>query len=128
MTFSKKMLEIEMGLLKLKHSVVLPKFTKEYSELDSTDKMHSESAQNKIKHDLIKGYYEEIKNSDAILVINEDRNNIKNYIGGNSLIEMAFAHILGKEIYLYNSIPQMNYTDEIIAMKPIVLNKDLTKI
>lgn len=115
-------------MLDLKHIVVLPKFTKEYSKLGTADKMHSESAENKIKHDLIKDYFNEIKNSDAILVINEDRNGVKNYIGGNSLIEMAFAHILGKKIFLLNPMPQMNYIDEIVAMKPIVLNKDLIKI
>jgi len=128
MTFSKKMLEVEQELLKLEHEVALPKFTKEYSKLDSMDRMHSESAENKIKHDLIRDYYEEIKDSDAILVINEERNNIKNYIGGNSLIEIAFAHILGKKIFLLNPIPQMGYADEIIAMKPVVLNGNLSKI
>lgn len=128
MTFSKKMLDIERELLDLKHVVVLPKFTKEHSLLETADKMHAESAENKIKHDLIKDHYYEIKNSDAILVINEDKKDIKNYIGGNSLIEIAFAHILEKKIFLLNPIPQMNYIDEIIAMNPVVLNGNLTKI
>jgi predicted RNA-binding protein with PUA domain len=128
MTFSKKMLDVERELLGLKHAVILPKFTKEYSILETADKIHAESAENKIEHDLIKDYFYEIKNSDAILVINEDKKDIKNYIGGNSLIEIAFAHILGKKIFLMNPIPQMNYIDEIVAMKPVVLNGNLTKI
>jgi len=41
---------------------------------------------------------------------------------------MSFAYILKKKIYLLNPIPDMIYTDEIIAMHPIVLNGDLTKI
>lgn len=128
MTFSKKMLDIERELLGLKHEVVLPRFAKEYSKLETADEIHAESAENKIKHDLIKDHYYEIKNSDAILVVNKDKKDIKNYIGGNSLIEIAFAHILEKKIFLLNPIPQMNYIDEIIAMKPVVLNGNLTKI
>jgi len=128
MTFSKKMIDIEQELLNLKHTVMIPKFTREYSKLETTDMMHAESAKNKIEHDLIRDYFKEIKNSDAILVVNEDRNGIKNYIGGNSLIEIAFAHILGKKIFLLNAIPKISYSDEIMAMKPTILNGDLDKI
>jgi predicted RNA-binding protein with PUA domain len=125
MTFSKKMVEVEKELLKYGHSVILPKFTKEYAGFDSIEKMHSESAHNKIIHDLIKGYFNEIEQGDSILVINEERKGINGYIGGNSLIEMAFAHVLGKKIFLLNPVPEMSYTDEIIAMKPAVINNDL---
>ena len=64
----------------------------------------------------------------AVLVLNPDKKGIKNYIGGNTLIEMGFAYVLDKKIFLYNPIPEMSYTDEIKAMKPIILNKDLSKI
>ena len=76
----------------------------------------------------IDNYFEEIKKTDAILVINKDKNNIKNYIGGNSLIEIAFAHVLNKKVFLLNPVPQMDYSDEIEAMKPVILNGDLSKI
>jgi len=81
-----------------------------------------------IKYDSIRAYWPLIENSQAILVANFDKNNIKNYIGGNSFLEMGFAHILKKPIYLLNDIPEMIYTDEIKAMQPIVLNGDLKKI
>ncbi len=38
---------------------------------------------------------------------------------------MAFAHVLGKKIFLLNSIPKMSYSDEIEAMKPIIINNNL---
>ena len=57
-----------------------------------------------------------------------EKNNIKNYIGGNSFLEMGFAHILNKKIFILNDIPEMIYTDEIEAMQPIALRGDLTKI
>ncbi|MEK7173034.1 MAG: hypothetical protein AAB723_00670 [Patescibacteria group bacterium] len=82
----------------------------------------------KIQNNLIKRYYEIIKNADAILVINIDKKGIVNYIGGNTLIEIAFAHVLDKKIFLLNPIPEISYKDEIIAMQPIILNGDLAKI
>jgi len=57
-----------------------------------------------------------------------DKNGIGNYIGGNTLIEMAFAHVLNKKIFLLNPVPEISYKDEIIAMQPIILNGNLEKI
>lgn len=82
----------------------------------------------KAGEDLIKRYFRLIKDSDAILVVNVDKKGIKNYIGGNTLIEMAFAHVLNKKIFLLNEIPEISYKDEIKAMQPIILNGDLSKI
>jgi len=78
--------------------------------------------------DVIKEHYEFIKNSDAILAVNTDKNGIKNYIGGNVLMEIGFAYVLNKKIYFYNEIPEMQYTDELKAVKPIIINGDLNKI
>ncbi|MFH1854847.1 MAG: hypothetical protein ABH810_00315 [bacterium] len=78
--------------------------------------------------DFITDYYNKIKDSDGILVLNLDKNGIENYIGGNALMELGFARVLGKKIYLYNPIPQMFYTDEIRAVEPTVINGDLGKI
>lgn len=82
--------------------------------------------QNKSK--AIKIHYEKIKKSDAILIANETKNKITHYLGGNTLMEMGFAYILNKKIYLLNPIPKMIYTEEIKAMKPIILFGDLNKI
>ncbi len=82
--------------------------------------------------DLIKRYWNLIKDSDVILVLNLSKKGIEGYIGGSSLMEMGFAYVMDKKIYLYNPIPvksqQMHYIDEIIDLKPIVLNGDLNKI
>jgi hypothetical protein len=81
-----------------------------------------------IKHDVIKAHYEKIKSSDAILVPNFDKKGINNYIGGNTFLEMGFAHVLGRHVFLLNPIPKMHYTDEIRAMQPVVLSGDLSKV
>ena len=90
--------------------------------------INGDGAFRKIKEDLIKRYYNKIKECDAIIVLNIDKNGIKNYIGGNVFLEMGFAHVLDKPIYLYNDLPDMIYLDEIKAMQPIVINGDLEKI
>ncbi len=66
--------------------------------------------------------------SDAILVLNFDKKGIKNYVGGNTLMEIAFAHVNNKKIYLLNPVPDLSYNDEILAMYDVILNGDLTKI
>ncbi len=128
MIFSRRMLEIKESLLEMGHIANTPPFTEKYAKLESPEKRHSESLGNKIKHDLIRVYFNKIKNSDAVLIVNENKNNIESYIGGNSFLEMAFAHILNKKIFLLNPIPKLSYTDEIEAMQPIILHGDLEKI
>lgn len=128
MTCSRKMVEIEKKLLELGHTVVLPPHTEEYVEFDSLEKMHSESTKNKVKEDLIHDYFNKIKSSDAVLVVNEKRYNTDNYIGGNSFLEMGFAHVLNKKIFLLNPVPEISYRDEIKAMGPIILNGNLDLI
>lgn len=81
-----------------------------------------------ISKDLIRWNWERLKKDDAILVINLTKKGIENYIGGNTLIEMGFAHVLNKKIFLWNNIPNMSYTDEIKAMNPIVVNQNIDLI
>lgn len=92
------------------------------------EKENGKFSERAIKFDSIRAYWNIIKESDAILIANFDKNNIKNYIGGNSFLEMGFAHILKKKILLLNEIPKMLYTDELKVMQPIILNGDFSKI
>lgn len=127
-SFAKEMKNIESKLKSLGHEARLPEFSDEYLKLDSPDKMHEAAVNNKLSHDLYKKYYQLIQENEAIFILNEAKKGIDSYIGANTLIEMAFAHILNRRIYLYNGIPQMDYTDEIKALNTIQLNQDLTKI
>ena len=77
----------------------------------------------------IKLYYDAIVSSDAILVLNFDKKGIKNYIGGNTLMEIGFAHVNNKNIFLLNEIPEeVSYVDEIKAMVDTILNGDIDKL
>ena len=70
-----------------------------------------------------------MQGADTVLVLNIDKNGIENYVGGNTLMEIGFAHVLNQKIFMLNPIPQMPYCQtEIEAVKPIILNGDLAKI
>jgi non-canonical (house-cleaning) NTP pyrophosphatase len=77
---------------------------------------------------LIREHLEKIRHSDAVLIYNEEKRGVDGYIGGNTLMEMAFAYAQDLEIFLFKPIPEMSYTDEILGMKPIVLNGDIDEI
>jgi len=80
------------------------------------------------KAEAILRHFDKVAWSDAILVANYDKNNIKGYIGGNTLMEMGLALFLKKKIYLLNETPELPYKEEILGVKPIILNGDLNKI
>lgn len=122
MAFAEKIVDAQEFLQKSGHEVIVPKNMKLHLAKTFSS---SESTNEKIKDDLIKRYFEKIKNSDAVLVLNYDKNGIENYIGGNTFLEMGFAHILEKKIFLLNNVPDVSYKDEIIAMQPIILNGNL---
>ena len=83
----------------------------------------------KNNQDAIREYWDLMQGADAMLVANYDKHGVKNYIGGNTFLEMGFAHVLHQKIFLLNPIPDMPYyKTEIVAMKPIVINGDLSKI
>jgi hypothetical protein len=82
----------------------------------------------KIQHDFIKEHFRKIEKSDVILVLNYDKKGIKNYIGGNTFLEIGLAYWLGKKIYLLNPIPDMDYLTELHAMQPVILNGHLDAI
>ena len=139
--FSPKIIEIKKELENKGHKVNIPYFTQKiidgevsYEEyMNSKEKAGGDIQLRKAQStDMIKRYWDFIKNSDAILVLNMKKKGIDNYIGGNTLMEMGFAYGHGKKIFLFNSIPErserMHYVDEIIDMKPIILNGDLDNI
>ena len=83
----------------------------------------------KNKKDAIRQFWNMMQGGDAVLVMNLDKHNISNYIGGNTFLEIGFAHVLNQKIFLLNPIPDIPYyKTEIEAMSPVVLNGDLTQI
>jgi hypothetical protein len=83
----------------------------------------------KRKGDAIKNHYNEILNSDCVLVTNYEKRDVENYIGPNSFIEMGFAFVNNKKIFILNDLPKGSpYLEEIKGMNPIIINQDLSLI
>ncbi len=130
--FAQQLVEIYRELEKMGHE---PKMHKDmFGIADGTaaeliEEVKKDHAEAKRKYNFIKLWYQLILDSDAILVCNFDKNGKKNYIGGNTLMEIGFAYVNNKRIYLLNPIPtEVTYYDEILAVGPLVINNDLTKI
>lgn len=73
-------------------------------------------------------HFEKEEWADVILVTNFDKKGVAGYVGGNTLMEMGVAFFLGKKIFMLNPIPDLSYKEEILGMKPVVINGDLTKV
>ena len=105
------------------HKVVLPELTR-YQDI--RDVQGDDETFTNIKNRLTKENFKNVESSDILLILNYSHRGIKNYIGGNSFMEMVVASFLNKPIYLLNDIPEnMTFTEEIKALYPMVV-KDLT--
>lgn len=128
MQFVDKMSEVKDELLKLNHEAFITSLHKNL--IGKTDQeIEKIKLHQKYNMDAIRVFWREMQGADAVLVLNFDKDGIKNYIGGNTLIEIGFAHVLNQKIFLLNPIPEMpSCQTEIEAMKPIIINGDLSKI
>ena len=130
-TFVKEMMETKEQLKKLGHEVLVPLSaeTNQYKEYWNRMKREEFGKFLEIKGERMLGHFDKIKSSDAILVLNYDKKGKRNYIGGNTFIEMAIAFEHSKKIFLLNPIPEeSSYMEEIASMKPIIVNCDLKNI
>ncbi len=73
-----------------------------------------------------------IESVDAILVLNytkiKNNQELKNYIGASTFLEMYEAFMQNKKIYILNGYPDSMLYDEIKGFNPIILNGDLKKL
>ena len=129
MQVTERMIEAAEELKRRGHDAfVLSVFAEEY-----VGKTDEEKEVLKLDHknnfDAMRVDCERIKDVDAVLALNVEKSGIPNYIGGNAFLELGYAHILNKKIYLLNPIPEIPfYKTELIAMQPVILDGDLSKV
>ncbi len=116
MFFLKEFEEAKKVLEKKGHKVILPK----------KDPL-PEPIPISLKREAMNVFNENLKNCDAILIMNYTKNNKENYIGVNSLMEIGMAFILGKKIFLLNSPPE-HTKHEIDAIEAIILDGNLDNV
>lgn len=128
MQFVEKMLEVQNELIKLGHEAFVTDLHKALIGKNDEEKEKIKLYQKNNK-DAIREFWREMQGADAVLVLNYNKKGIKNYIGGNTLMEIGFAHVLDQKIFLFNPIPEIPYyKTEIEAVKPIILNGNLSLI
>lgn len=132
MKFAKEMLEAKEKLEKMGHEVKVPCDTQHFIDNpDFTTDNHADNYDHCIENDIIRKCFNQVADSDAILVLNHPKNGIDGYVGASTLMEIGLAYHLDKRIFLLNSPPkleQLRHTHEILIMQPIILNGDLNKI
>ncbi len=119
MQFEPRMAELTEALRQRGYEVDKPDIAEGHVYGDNLD------ANAGLKRGFIDEHFAKIDTSEAILVVNEAKNGIDNYIGGNTLIEIAYAYSQGLDIFLLNPVPEVGYADEIHGMHPIVLDGSL---
>lgn len=119
--------EIKRELEEFGHQVSMPN---SYDEPMAEEKYKSMSAKEhqEWKAMMLSKDEENIAPNDAVLVLNLDKNNQQNYIGGATFLEIYNSWKMKKKIFLYNPIPKNIFEDELKGMNPTVINKDLTLI
>lgn len=117
--------EIKNILEERGHLITLPNC---YDAPETENSYRGTNEHSKWKSEMIKHSESVISNVDSVLVLNYDKNGIKNYIGGATFLEMYDAFRLNKKIYMINEIPDGILKDEIIGFNPIILNGNLNLI
>lgn len=125
--FYKDIKPIKEELEKMGHIIELPNsYNEPDAEVKSWNLGKKEHAEFKAR--MFKMSEERIAKMDAVLTLNFDKNEKKNYIGGATFIEIYEAFMKNKKIYLYNDIPEGMLYDEVSGFSPIIIKGDLSLI
>lgn len=127
--FAKEMLEVKHKLQELGHEVETPSNLEEHI---SDPSLRDNLALDK---ELVSGRnvmhvgFDRVAWSDAVLVLNHDKNDVVGYIGASTLMEIGVAGHLRKKIFVLNSIASdQRYTHEIDVLDGQIIDGDLSKI
>lgn len=128
MQFTEKMIDLRDQLITKGHDAFVTSLATPF--IGKTDEEKEEiKLRQKNDMDAIREFWNMMQGADAVLVANFDKHGVKNYIGGNTFLEIGFAHVLDQKIFMLHDIPDMPYyKTEIVAMKPVVIYGELAKI
>jgi hypothetical protein len=122
-----KFAPVQKKLEEMGHIITLPSgFADPFKELEV--KKLEKDTYIKFKQQKFHEQNERVAANDAVLVMNFDKNDQKNYIGGATFLEIFKAWELGKKIFFYNPLPEGMLNDELTGMNPLVINGDLSLV
>ena len=126
LTFTDEVKIVAQKLREMGHEVLLPQSIIE----DAIHDKDFDPVKQKTKGcDRIRLHIDKIRQADAVLVCNYTKNDVENYIGANTFLEIAFAYYYKKPIYALNPLPDQPYIhDEIAVFGISVLNGKLENI
>lgn len=121
------MVVVLCGSMKFKEDII--KVGEKLEELGHTIKLPIECINGEPKEIASRAHFNRIisEDTEAILVVNNKKNEISNYIGPNTFAEIAFAFFYNKKIFLLNDIYEP-FEDELNGWKAISLNGNLENL
>lgn len=125
--FYEKVSDIKRLLEDQGHEITLPNCFEEPLKEERL-KLMGEEQHRIFKQEMMRLHEPKIKENDAVLVLNFEKNGQSNYIGGGTFMEIVKAWELNKKIFFYNPIPKCIFTDELKAINPKIINGNLSKI
>lgn len=129
--FYPEIADIKKVLEENNHEIFLPN-TYDNPKLEQEMWDQGEEAHQDFKARMFRQSEEKIKNVDAVLVLNFDKEKdgivYKNYIGGATFLEMYDAFRMNKKIFMYKDIPEGMLYDEICGFNPILIKGNLNLI
>ena len=123
--FYGKLLEYKVKLEELGHQVFMPNC---WDCPETEEKYRGTPEHSKFKAQMYKQSETLIEQMDGVLVLNFNKNNQKNYIGGATFLEIYDAFRMNKKIFFINDIPDNMLKDELIGFSPIILNGNISMI
>lgn len=123
MMFFKEMVNCQNQLKKLGIESIVPK------EENEAVGLYDERQFMEFKKKVSRTYLKKIRDKETmgVLIYNAKKRGIDNYIGANTLVELAMAFTWNRKIFLFNDI-YSPLKDELMAWDCICLNGDLNKL
>ena len=124
-SFYDKLEEYKQNLEKLGHQVFMPNC---HDAPETEAKYRGTPEHYVFKQKMFRQSEETIRNMDAVLVLNFNKNGQENYIGGATFLEIYDAFRMNKKIYFVNDIPNIMLKDELIGFNPTIIGNELERI
>src|SRR5579883_2569328 len=107
MAFYKELVDIEKQLEMKGFKVNIPVSAQIMKKKNDFEESHFKGVfTHGEKAEFIHKNFREIAKGESVLVINNEKNGIKGYIGANVLMEIGLAFYLKKKIYIWNHIEE----------------------